>query len=149
MRKRTAVACLGLSVIFGTGIGLVVRSQVVVGAKVAKGAIITLEREPSEIREQTATARSEQKPGEWQSRGDGDGRVKPTAVGSSVFAELRLPPVPSRVLPAPAPNSYRAAPRGQEQPLPSPPAPSKVLPDTVRGRLPEKPSPFDETDAPS
>lgn len=130
MRRRRAVACIVLSVFFGTGIGLLARTQMVVGARDANAAIVNLERDPSDASEQTAISEFEQKPAEDQSPPVRVLPVRRTGNGSVPFAEMPSPPLPSRVLPGHLPRSEQRTSDQQGHALPSPPAPSKVLPDT-------------------
>ena len=129
MRRPRAVACIVLSVLLGTGMGLFVRTQMVVGAKIANAEIINLERESSEVRQQTATGKFEQTPDDEQSPPVGSLPVRRTGTGSVPYAEMPSPPLPSRVLPGQLPRSGQRTPDEERQSLPSPPAPSKILPD--------------------
>ena len=62
MRKGTVAAWIGLSALLGTGIGLLLRTQMVVGAKLANAAIIEVKRQPSEVLRRIVIGESEQKP---------------------------------------------------------------------------------------
>jgi hypothetical protein len=147
MRRRTVAAWIGISIVLGTGIGLLLRTKLGVGAELANTSI-SGERETSEVRQQTATEGSVQPPGQEQSGEGGVGRVRRTAVSSSGFAELPLPPLPSRVLPGRAFQSEQRAPGQLGHSLPSPPAPSKTLPETIPGRSVDGPDGPDENELP-
>jgi hypothetical protein len=128
MKRGSVRAWIGVSVLVGTGIVLLLRTQILVGAKLASAAIFKVEREPSEVRQQIASGESEQNPDEEHSRANDDERVRQTA-GDEIFrAALPSPPPPSRVLPGQSLKSDQDTTDHQEHLLPSPPARSKVLP---------------------
>jgi hypothetical protein len=145
MRRRTVAAWIGISIVLGTGIGLLVRTKLGVGAELANTSI-SGERETSEVRQQIATERPVQPPGQEPSGEGGVGRVRRTAMSSSGFAELPLPPVPSRVMPGQAFQSEQRSPGQLGRSLPSPPAPSKSLPDTIARRSVDGPDGLDENE---
>ena len=128
MKRGTVAAWIGVSALLGTGIVLLLRTQILVGAKIANAATIKVERELSEVSQQIFSGESVQNADEEHSRADGDGRVRQTA-GDEVFrAALPSPPPPSRVLPGQSPTSDQDTTDNQGHLLPSPPAPSKILP---------------------
>jgi hypothetical protein len=143
MRRYTVAAWIGISIVLGTGISLLLRTKLGVGAELANTSI-SGGRETSEVRQQIATEGSVQPPGQEQSGEGAVGRVRRTAVSSSGFAELPLPPVPSRVLPGHTFQSEQRSPGQLGHSLPSPPAPSKTLPDTIPGRSVHGPNGPDE-----
>jgi hypothetical protein len=162
MRRATASALIGLSAMLGTGIGLLPRTQMCACAEFP-ASTITIQREPSDLRQRSVTGVSEQKPDEKHSRLDGDDRVRRTSGDLLIAEALHLPPLPSRVLPEQRARSVRVAhdkrssllPSPFDQPtqderrnaLPSPPAPSKTLPSTVPERASGRLSAVGETES--
>jgi hypothetical protein len=131
MKRRTLAVSIGVSALLGTGIGLVLRSQMGVGATLASAAIIKSERGESGVKERIATAESEQDGDEAQSRAEGDRRVQRTAFDLAIPEVSHSPSPPSRVSPGQARMSGQDALQDPRHQLPPPPAPSKILPGSI------------------
>ncbi len=91
MSKGTVVAWIGLTVAIGTGMGLLLRAQKVVVAKTGNEAIVSLEHQPSELREEIVTGESKRKPDDERPRPDGDGQFRRTAMHSILPPALPSP----------------------------------------------------------
>jgi hypothetical protein len=127
-RRGTIAAWIGFAAALGTGMGLLLWTQKVAGAKSGNAAIIKVERQAREVIQKIATGDFEQKPDEEHSQTDGDGYVRRAALRSIPYPALPSPPLPSRVLPEPSPRSDQGAPDQQDHVLPGPPVPSKIPP---------------------
>jgi len=146
MRRGTVAGWSGVLILVGTGIVLLVRTQMVNAAKAANAAIVEFERESSEAGQTIVIGESKQKPDAELSRPNGDGHVRRTAMGSSLSPALPSPPLPSRVLPGQMSKSDQAAPETQRHRLPSPQAPSKSLPDVIPERAQDESDSVSEAD---
>ncbi len=131
MRKGTVAAWIGLAAVIGTGMGLLLWTQKVAGAKSGNSAVIKVQSQAGDGIQKIATGDFEQKPDEQQSQTDGDGYVRRAALRSIHLPTLPSPPLPSRVMPGPTPRSDQRAPDEQVHVLPSPPVPSKTPPGPI------------------
>ena len=143
--KRRVLACVGLAPALGIAIGLLVRAQMVVGAKPPKAANINVERHPIEIERKTATAESQQPLDQHHVEGNGTRQLRRTALRSTLSLALPSPSLPSRVLPEPIASSDHAPSHDPGQPLPTPPVPSKRLPGSVPDSAENNAGAADET----
>jgi hypothetical protein len=145
MRKSKYVSWIGLLAILGTGVGLLLRAQMVVGVNPANAAIIKIERRPSEVERKIAAVESKPAPDQQRSEGDGAGRVRRTSLRSILAPVLPSPPLPLRVLPGPIPGSEHDAPEDQSRALRSPPVPSKIPPGPISESADNNSRAVDET----
>jgi hypothetical protein len=148
MRKGTVATWIGLAAALGTGMGLLLWSQKVAGAKSGNATIIKVDREASDAIQKIATGDSEHKPDEEHSQADGDGYVRRAALRSIPPPTLPSPPLPSRVMPGPTPRTNQSAPDEQLHALPTPPVPSKTPPGPIPERAKGNSSAIDETNPP-
>jgi len=145
MRKGTIAAWIGLAMALGTGMGLLLWTQKAAGAKSGNAAVITDERQASEVIQKLATSDSVKKPNEEHLQTNVDEYVRRAAMRSMPLPTLPSPPLPSRVMPGPTPRSDLREPDEHLRVLPSPPVPSKTPPGPIPERAQDNFRAIDET----
>jgi hypothetical protein len=146
MRKRTAAALIGVTLVLATGMSLLRQTQAVVAAKPEKAATDEVERKPSNETQRVVAADPEYRPDVEQTPADLGEHIRRTGLRSVPSAALPSPPLPSRVLPGPLPRSEKADPETQGQLLPTPPVPSKSPPGPIPEGAQNNTSAVDETE---